>query len=76
MRPNDSILYLLANMTRTSTLQPAGPSETELLTPPAEPIAFAPEKIPEPAATAAAVPPVIQELDDDRYYAHHWGINE
>ena len=63
-------------MTQTSVPQPLVPSEVQNPDLPVELMPLALEQVPESATASANIPPASFELRDDRYYAHHWGINE
>ncbi len=63
-------------MTHPSLPEPIALPDTQSPSPPAEPVPVALHEIPEPAPAKAALLPAILAAADDRYYSHHWGINE
>jgi hypothetical protein len=63
-------------MTQTSLTPPVAPSETQVPDLPAALTPLVLEQTPAAASPDDHVPPRGFDLEDDRYYAEHWGINE
>ena len=73
---NISIHQDVRLMKRKFSPQPVAPPETREPNRPVEPVALAPETIPELTPRTTQVPDESFEERGDSYYSQHWGINE